>query len=33
MRLQLQYARFRHASVMEFVGKFGMWPDEALELA
>jgi hypothetical protein len=31
-RLQLQYARSRHASVMEFAGKFGMLPDEAMDL-
>ena len=32
-RLQLMYARHHHASVMEFFGRFGMLPDEALELA
>jgi hypothetical protein len=32
-RLRLMYARHHHASVMEFFGRFGMLPDEVLELA
>jgi len=31
-RLQLQYARHYHASLRDFVGRFGIMPDEALEL-